>query len=218
MLNLFGNMLNLASAEIPELTIMANAVSVAVSVSSQFSSAPNSTTQQTYGEIQSEIATIQQGAQSSTLAQKHHILSDYHLLGTVGQLVGSLVWTLDEAGYLSASRQAFTFWVYQGLLPTVWAMWEVINCVSDNDPNNEIVWNAPPAGPYIYPQSSGGNFSALLPDQDDEGSVPGCIDTCNQGLCIETCGFGPPAPATTNVVFTLISQQCTYTPGVSTHG
>jgi hypothetical protein len=68
---------------------------------------------------------------SSNLAQKHHVLSDYALLGTVGQLVGSQVWTLDEDGYLSANRQAFTLWIYQTFLPLQWGLWEVTNCVND---------------------------------------------------------------------------------------
>jgi len=67
-------------------------------------------------------------AQSMVPAQKHHVLGDCALLGTVGQLVGSHVWTLEEEGYLSVSRYAFTSWVLQALLPAVWTEFDVVNC------------------------------------------------------------------------------------------
>jgi hypothetical protein len=211
-LTLFANILKLASA-IPEvgpaLAIAGNAVSAAVSVGTPFSSAPNTTFQQTYTDIQGQIATIQQNAQLATLAQKHHVLSDYALLGTVGQLVGTQVWTLDEAGYLSANRQAFTLWTYQAFLPALWDMWEVENCFANYQLNGADTYlcTPPPDGPNISAYGDNGvTFSGLLPQQSPCGSF------CDEGYCSFNCTFSTPSQTTLGVLFTPVSQECTHTP------
>ena len=132
-LNLFASILKVIAALTgqPELAAAGNAISAGVSVVPLFANPQQATFQHTYSQIQTQIASIQETMKSSNLAQKHHVLSDYALLGTVGQLVGSQVWTLDEAGYLSANRQAFTLWIYQTFLPLQWGLWEVTNCAND---------------------------------------------------------------------------------------
>jgi len=202
-LNLFASILKVIAALTgqPEVAAAGNAISAGVSVVPLFANPRQATFQHTYSQIQTQIASVQETMKSSNLAQKHHVLSDYALLGTVGQLVGSQVWTLDEDGYLSANRQAFTLWIYQTFLPLQWGLWEVTNCVNDLP---YVTCTPPPSGPYLASYGSGGvNFSGLFPSQ-----MP-C--TTYQGET--TCSWTLPDPTTVNALFTPVSPQCTYMAG-----
>jgi len=113
----------------PAITTAADAMNGLLS-GAPFFQQPQKTTSlaQRYADILSTVTNMNSKAQSLVPAQKHHVLGDYALLGTVGQLVGSHVWTLEENGYLSVSRYGFTSWVLQALLPAVWTEFEVVDC------------------------------------------------------------------------------------------
>jgi len=100
----------------PAITTAADAMNGLLS-GAPFFQQPQKTTSlaQRYADILSTVTNMNSKAQSLVPAQKHHVLGDYALLGTVGQLVGSHVWTLEENGYLSVSRYGFTSWVLQAL-------------------------------------------------------------------------------------------------------
>jgi hypothetical protein len=201
------------------IQVAAHAVNVEVSALAFFSEPPNTVFQHTYAEIQGQIASLQQSGQTNNLAQKHYVLSDYALLSSIGQLTASQVWTVDEAGYLSANRLAFTTWVYQVFLPLLWARYEVTGCGQNND--NTLACYPPPDGANMaYYQTITGpsnnyvDFTGLLPI-----AVPICVESCNSynpPQCTNTCNFPAASATTVNVLFTPVSQQCTYNPQAGT--
>ncbi len=81
----------------PAITTAADAMNLLLS-GAPFFQQPQKTTSlaQRYADIVSTVTNMNSKAQSLVPAQKHHVLGDYALLGTVGQLVGSHVWTLEE--------------------------------------------------------------------------------------------------------------------------
>ena len=111
----------------------------------------------------------------------------------MGRLVSSQVWTLDENGYLSANRKAFTLWLYKASLPDLWELYQVMDCT----PGDQFGQCVPaPDGPYTQSYSANGvNFTGLLP----QGL--GCQSVCGQEGCLESCAFTPPSQATVNVVW-----------------
>ena len=202
-LNLFASVLKIiaALAGQPELAAAGNAISAEVSVLPLFANPQNTSFQHTYSQIQGQISSIQQRLQSNNLSHKHHVLSDYALLGTVGQLVASQVWTLDEAGYLSANRQAFTLWIYQTFLPLLWEQWQVTNCMTQVI--GDVVCTPPPDGAYLSSYSEGGvNFTGLLPPQTP------CTYSGSSGET--SCAFETPAAAPVAMVFNPLPLACQY--------
>ena len=131
-----------------------------------------------YAQIQKQISAIQEDASDAANDQRHYVLGDYGLLTTVGRLVGpSQIWTLDGDAAQSSGRQAFTRWIYQAFLPTLWDHWASI------DPNqtggfrggvHECLYGGtydctpPENGPGMatYSTSSDGtDFNGLVPRQ-----------------------------------------------------
>lgn len=204
-----------------ELGIAADSVAVLASALGAFQDPQATTYASTYEQIQGQIASLQQGAQTSNLAQKHHVLSDYGLLSTIGQLTASQTWTVDQAGYLSFSRQAFTQWVYQAFLPILWNRYEVIGCgallngVCDppSDDVNIASYTSRP-GPDGSPTV---DFVGLLPAVNQDAN-PICNWSCpaGGGSCNETCSFPTPVATQVNMVFTPVSPACTYNAQVGT--
>ena len=212
-INLLANILKLVGSIIgPEgagLVVAGNALSSAQSGTAFFSTHDGEVFQHTYANIQQQIATIQQQTQTAIVAQKHHVTGDYGLLRTVGELVGSQVWTLDEIGVLSASRYGFTQWVYQTFLPLLWDKWVITNCKED-DPR-ELACTPPQSGPYMQSTDGGVNFTAIL---QKEGN--GCVQVCSRWACSTDCNYGnTPEQTLADVVWKPVSPQCTYTPGTS---
>ena len=81
-----------------------------------------------YAQIQKQISAIREDASDAVNDQRHYVLGDYGLLTTVGRLVGpSQIWTLDRDAGQSSGRQAFTRWIYQAFLPTLWDHWASID-------------------------------------------------------------------------------------------
>jgi hypothetical protein len=192
-----------------EFAPLSDAMAVLASSIALFQTPQNAVFQQTYNDIQGQIASQQQAAQTNVLAQKHYVLSDYGMLSTAGQLISAQVWTLDEAAYLSASRQAFATWVYQAFLPLFWEQYQVTNCM-DFDVG-DVTCAPPPDGAYMESYSAGGvNFTGLLPLQ-----AP-CQPSCGGGdppSCGVTCTFVTPAAALTSMVFNPLPPSCQYSPG-----
>lgn len=156
---------------------------------------------QKYADILSTVANMNSTAQSTVPAQKHHILGDYSLLGTVGQLVGSQVWTLEEGGYLSVSRFGFTYWVMQSLLPTVWNQYQVVDCINDF----YTACTAPPNGINMQTYSASA-FTGFLPKQTP------CQNSCSIDYCQTICQFDsfPSTDNIVNLVFGPLTPQCKY--------
>lgn len=203
----------------PEFTVEAAAINVGLSALPFFRGSSTSKYSATYAEIQGQIAILQQSLQASNLSQKHFVLSDYALLSTVGQLVASQAWTIDEAGYLSASRRGFTEWVYQSFLVNLWSYYEVVGCGMRED--STILCYVPPNGPnmeYYQPfEDRNGtyvNFNGLMPN-----ASPVCSTSCSNGsppVCSKVCTFPTPSPTTVSVLTTPVSTQCTYNPQAGT--
>ena len=159
--------------------------------------------EQQYADVVATVASLQGAAQTLNLANKHHVLSDYVLLAAVGQLVGSSVWVLDEAGYLSVARQGFTTWVMQALLPTVWEEFQVTGC----EFGQGLQCTPPPNGASMQ-SYSGLNFTGILPKQTP------CQETCGGLLgCNTACGWTTLSDGAARLVFAPVSSACTYTPG-----
>ncbi len=225
-LSLFSSIAYLASDVIgvPELgyaiQVSADAVNVELSALDFFSEPPNTVFQHTYAEIQGQIASLQQSGQTNNLAQKHYVLSDYALLSSIGQLTASQVWAVDEAGYLSANRLAFTTWVYQVFLPELWARYAVTGCGQNND--STLLCYPPPNGANMQsyttvtgPDGNYVDFFGLLPQQ----ASPICVEQCEGGnppQCSNICTFPAAAATTVNLLTAPVSQQCTYNPQAST--
>ena len=219
-LTLFSNVATLIAdaTGVTQINVGADAVNVVLSALPFFNDPPSAVFQHTYANIQGQIAALQQAAQANNLAQKHFVLSDYALLYSVGQLVASQAWTIDEAGYLSASRQAFTTWVYQGFLPTLWSYYDVIGCGMSEDSTIEC-YVPPDSGNMqtynTYDDENGTfvDFTGILPTSQD--SI--CSESCApSGRCTNTCQFPTPSPTTVNVLTTPVSSQCTYNPQAGT--
>lgn len=216
-LGLFSSFLELIGQFIPApfagpVSLVGESISVLASLTSTFADPSVTTFQQTYDQVLGQVAAVQSQMSGAVLAQKHHVLGDYGLLGTVGGLVGTQVWTLDEAGFASASRQAFAVWVYQTLLPSLWNRYDVIECKD---------WSAlgvtcdALGGDEYYTANVVANpdgstsFSALLPIQD-------WVPTCNFGVCNTNYTFVLPQTNIVTTLFAPVTPTCTYSPTAGT--
>lgn len=212
-LNLFTNIARLVASILgPEATIVVNSMTVAVSAAQLFENTPASTLPQQYATIQATIANLQQQAQINVLASKLHVAGDYAFLSSVGQLTASQVWQLDEGAYLSASRYAFTLWVMQQLLPSVWYTWDVTACVWQSD----FYCKAPASGLNMSrispnPDGKGVDFLGILP----RGSVNCSYDITTYDTVCDFTGSVPPQ-GLQNLVFGPMPAPCVYTPGTGT--
>jgi hypothetical protein len=195
----------------PAITTAADSINLLLSGSSFFQE-PQKTTSlaQKYAEILSTVANMNSTTQSKAPAQKHHVLGDYSLLGTVGQLVGSNVWTLDQAGYLSVSRYAFTNWVMQSLLPTVWNLYDVTDCFDAFNQQVDQQCSLPPNGLNMQSYFAK-SFTGFLPKQTP-CQVSHTIDY-DETICTFTT-----FPSTDNIVnlaFGPLTAACKYSTGGS---
>lgn len=218
-LNLFTNIAKfLASIMGPEATIVVNGMTVAVSAIPLFENTAVSIRPQQYANIQGTIANLQQQAQNNLSSGKQHVAGDYALLSGVGQLVASQVWQLDQGAYLSASRYAFTQWVMQQLLPTLYDLWDVTAC----DPGKNFVdCTPPPQGSNVYkysnnPQGIGIDFVAILQKKSGYINTLPCHAPFNDYYTY--CNFdqmGLPQ-GLQNLVFGKRTPECIYKPGAGT--
>jgi hypothetical protein len=118
-------------------------------------------------------------------------------------------WQPDLIGVKSAANQAFAGWVYQSLLPAVYDVYEVTDCVPES---NEFLRCVAPSQNRTYPgvigQANGPNFTALSapPQKDWTGheAVP-----CGDG----TCSYPTLPQSLANLVFGPVSPTCDYQPG-----
>jgi hypothetical protein len=172
-LGLFGSVLSLLGSlvPIPELStvlnITAGAIGVAQAATPTLSGSQPSQFDQTYAQIQGEIATIQQQTQDALAFHQSYVLGDFGLLSTVGHLVGSQIWTLDPAGALSASRQGFALWVYQSFLPALWDRWAVSAMSTGQDEREDCFWPGPSVGELCVPPGS--SVDTFVPTPPDNG-------------------------------------------------
>ena len=163
--------------------------------------------EQKYADILNTVTNIQQAAQSTTLARKHQVLGDYALLGSVGQLVGSRIWRLNELGYQSVSRQGFTTWVMQALLPSIWDQFRVTGC----DNQLEVTCAPPPNGPNMQ-SYGGGNFTGVLPKQSP------CSQACGKHACVTICSWTDLSPDAAHLVFAPSPRNALIRPVTAVHG
>jgi hypothetical protein len=151
------------------------------------------------------VANLQQVGQTLRLARKHYVLSDYVLLGSVGQLIGSEVWLLDEGGYLSIARLGFTTWVMQSLLPALWEEYQVTGCEFTDSLSCTLPANGPNMKSY-----GGDSFTGILPKQTP------CLEVCPGRFdCRTVCGWSPLPANAAHLVFAPVSSACTYSPGTA---
>jgi hypothetical protein len=216
------------------LDITAGALGIAQAATPTLNGSQPSQFDQTYAQIQQQIATIQQQTQDALTFHQSYVLGDYGLLSTVGHLVGSQIWTLDPEGALSLHRQAFTAWVYQAFLPALWDRWTVqpmgvgFGCNWDADRtfcvppgSSAATWVPTPPDNGLgmvswQPDSSvpTTSFDGLLPKQ-----TPCSVDTSNPFETIVPCifqdltdhGYGD----TLTYLRTTPPATCVYNPGQS---
>jgi hypothetical protein len=174
-----------------------------------------------YAAVQNQIDEIQESAADAVVDQRAYVLGDYGLLTTVGRLVDSQIWTLDQGAAVSSSRQGFTRWIYQAFLPTLWDHWASI------DPNQtggyrggvkECLYGgtydctAPNNGPGMATYSTGPNgtdFDGLVPRQTP-CSWP-FWQKC-RWTSLEDQGYGD----TVKTLVGKVTTECTYDPAAGT--
>jgi len=163
-------------------------------------------------DIAGTIASLQDQASTDILSAKTYVAGDYALLSTVGQLVGSDVWKFDKNGYLSLSRYAFTVWVMQQLLPTVWEIFAVSAC----DQNNFYVQCLPPPNGSnmalytTYRSGYGIDFTGILEKEVDDD------DPCAGSMGGQTvCEWTAPPQGLQDFVFSPLPSECKYSPGAT---
>jgi hypothetical protein len=204
-LNLFANVLKFLGSLVglPSLTFTGNAIAVGLSVNPLFTNSGTAALQQEYADIAQTVSNLQQQNQVTTDASKVYVAGDYGLLATVGPLVASGVWDrLDQDGYLSGARYAFTVWVMQQLLPTVWENFQVTGC--DTPTFGSLVCTPPPNGSNMsFYSARGVNFTGILPIQDP------CVDAEGN----TECSWNPLPAALQTFVFGPITPECVYAPG-----
>lgn len=189
-------LLSIGTGLIPELEPLTLALEVtSASLSIAAAATPESDPDQpsssgdfaaTYQAVEAKLSTYQQRMQDTIGDHRHHVLGDYGLLATVGHLVGSQTWTLDQLASASAGRQSFTRWVYQRFLPALWDRWEVENCwswafwdatvevtyyctapaqkSSDGTAGTNVEWTASHCD-NVTNTCTGGTFTSYLPRQ-----------------------------------------------------
>lgn len=186
----------------------------------------------TYEAVATKLTTHQQQMQDQIGNHRHYVLADYGLLVTVGHLVGSLTWTLDEVAGASAGRQSFTRWVYQRFLPALWDRWEVQNCWSwaawdatvevtyycnlpaqkraDGTNGTNVEWTAPQCD-SVTNSCTGGTFTSYLPRQTPCTAEHGGF--ANRVYFWDCTFVGPDQDGyadTVGVLFDPVSTACTY--------
>jgi hypothetical protein len=146
-------------------------------------------------------------------------------MSTVGNLVASQIWQIDAGSALSASRQQFTRWVYQGFLPAVWDLWDMSYCNTDTGettygiqicfpPPQELGISYYSTG--YYETSDGGNYAytsfvGLLPRQTPCAQGPYGFYYCHF-VSLQSHGYGPALTS----LFTPVSTACSYNPSAGT--
>ena len=212
-LNLFSNILKFAGSLLgaSEITLAANAMAVGLSENALFARSDTAALQQKYAEIQQTIASLQQQSQNSIAGSKVYVAGDYALLSKVGQLTASQVWRLDQPGYLSLSRYAFTIWVMQQALPVLWEEFQVTACGDGVIVNTDCL--PPPDGPnmavFADNPKGGIDFTGILPTQPNTNP---CITEGEQ----TTCSWTDLPAALKKFVFDPITPECMFSPGAGT--
>jgi FG-GAP-like repeat len=126
-----------------------------------------------FAKLHGKITTLQHEIRDSITRQRRRVLSDYGLLGSVGGMVSSRVWTLDAQAALSAGREGFTLTVYRDYLPALWDRWTVTRCAKgvsgvyfcdrpSPDPlirQTRVDKGVGPGGPHVW------DFDGLFPKQ-----------------------------------------------------
>lgn len=161
---------------------------------------------QTYSDIANQVGTIQQQMQNALDAHRGYVLGDYGLLQDVGRLLTSQIWALKPQAALSASRQAFTLWIYEAFLPVLWDRWTVHGCDTSIGTNETCF--PPPSdalGMKSYVNNAGVvDFDGLVPRQTP------CNNNSFQFHCtwtdLKTQGYGDAYSTLT----TPVTSACTY--------
>lgn len=172
----------------------------------------------TYKELQDEISAHHEDMEDKLAAHRHQVLADYGLLGTIGDLVGSQTWTLDQLASVSSGRQSFARLVYRRFLPVLWDHWSVTQCASVEEGNTDRYcilpyenWtieqlSQPQCEPHVV--CWGGSFAGYLPRQNP------CVPKHPSSEYWWDCTFVAPEQSgyadLVNLLKSPISDECTY--------
>ena len=174
------------------------------------------TLQGTYDQLVNTFATGFSEAENVLNQQSQLIRQDRSLLSLVAQLYRNGTWNLDLVGMESAAQQGFSLWVYQTLLPTIWARYGITNCVtSPPGTNNFIDCQPPPTGPWLICSGSCTSFSALGPPQSAQ--YP-CFYATESHYPYDEgwdCWFQGVPNNPTSLIWGQIQPRCAYQPGNS---
>jgi hypothetical protein len=162
-----------------------------------------------FSELHTRIARFQHEMRDSITNQRRQVLSDYGLLGAVGQMVSARVWRLDGQAALSAGREGLTRTIYHSVLPSLWDRWIVTSC-----DRLGFVCNRPSTSKLVREQKTddGWDFDGILPKQTPCEPIFLTI----RGNCtfksLEESDFR----ATEHVLIEPISPDCIYDPEAGT--
>lgn len=172
----------------------------------------------TYSEILATTTTNQEELETQIASHRHDVLADYGLLATVGHLVGSQTWTLNQEAAVSAGRQAFQTWIYQKFVPVLWDYWDVKECRTWDQPIYVDLYNDPYTPACTLPQADAAvqvlnlvdGFYGLIPRQQMCSPSPHPIPQVWWWDCsfvgLSQAGYKDAV----TVLFGPISDDCTY--------
>lgn len=172
-----------------------------------------------YQDLQDQITAHHEEMEDKLAAHRHWVLADYGLLGTIGGLVGSQTWTLDQLASASSGRQSFARLVYRRFLPILWDHWSVTQCASNEEPDGtdrycvmpqKTNWTieqltAPQCEPHV--DCWGGSFSGYLPRQNP------CVPRHPDDYWWDCTFVGPEQSGYSDLVDLLrspLADNCTY--------
>jgi FG-GAP-like repeat len=193
------------------VSAVSSALEIAVAATPQSVAGQPAPLDGTFADIQRDMARRQQEVRDAIAAHRRYVLSDYHLLATVGRLVGSETWRLNRQAALSAGRQSFTRMIYQAFLPKLWDLWSVTRCHHQLKPR----CNAPEGGRLmnVFPDDPGVRFEGLVPRQTPctlFGALPPVMQCSWRSL--EDKGYED----TVRTLVAPVSRECTYNPAADT--
>jgi FG-GAP-like repeat len=155
-----------------------------------------------YTQISEDVQSAQSTLVATTQAQQTLALGDYGFLRTIGYLAAKGVYNINLAAARSAGEEGFATWVYQLLLPKIWARYVVSDCKDEDYVVIIHSCHVPPSGDYMESRS-GDNFTAIL-DQASACATSSGVPVNNY------CSWILPADSLVNVIWGQTQSECTF--------
>ncbi len=162
-----------------------------------------------FSELHGRITRLQHEMRDAITDQRRQALADYGLLGSIGGMVGALVWRPDGQAALSAGREGFTRTIYHSVLPSLWDRWTVTACGREG-----FVCHRPSPSALVRETKveHAWNFDGILPKQKPcEPIFLTVLGNCTF-KSLEESHF----TATEHILIDPISAQCMYDPNPGT--